>query len=628
MAEVEIARLVAQLDANVNKFTKAFEKAGAAADRELGNVERRGAAFAANMNSAMGAAGSGFKATERNVAALRGQTGNLASQFQDIAVQLQGGASPLTIALQQGTQISAVLGPLGAAGAVRGLGAAFLSVLNPVSLLTIGIIAAGGYAVQYFTSLINDGEASNEVVKKQQELVRAVAKEWGDAVPALQAYVAELDRAKAAGDQAAAVEVFSTDQFASARAELANVSYGLVEIVEKLRQLGANENEINALQAAFQALSTGIDEGKASTEQINAVQQAFAAATKGQSIPAVAAWGDEFLTFAAEVDVAIDAVAELNAQVAAQRGKRGDPRKFVRHDLEREQYFPAPQDPSPRPRSTGGGRARSFGGGSARNSAAEEAARERESVERLIEALAFEASMVGKSKEEKAAANAVRRLGSAATAEERQFVELATIAIMQQTEAIEANKQAAEELKSVTKGFLQDFFGGLEHGKTVWEAFGDAALNVLNKITDKLLDDVLNAIFDVNGALGSGGAGGGILGLLGGLFKAGLGGGGGIDPWGGMRANGGPVSSGKAYLVGERGPEIMVPRHAGSIIPNSKIGGGGGGPSVTQVYHIDARGAVEGTAEQIRKAIDANNRGAVPRISVQSMQRAQKYGVT
>ena len=41
----------------------------------------------------------------------------------------------------------------------------------------------------------------------------------------------------------------------------------------------------------------------------------------------------------------------------------------------------------------------------------------------------------------------------------------------------------------------------------------------------------------------------------------------------GTRANGGPVSGGKSYLVGEKGPELFVPRNSGGIIPNHKVGG-------------------------------------------------------
>lgn len=46
----------------------------------------------------------------KSLGAAKFQTANLAAQFQDIAVQLQGGQSPFTVALQQGTQISQVLG--------------------------------------------------------------------------------------------------------------------------------------------------------------------------------------------------------------------------------------------------------------------------------------------------------------------------------------------------------------------------------------------------------------------------------------------------------------------------------------------------------------------------------------
>lgn len=40
----------------------------------------------------------------------------------------------------------------------------------------------------------------------------------------------------------------------------------------------------------------------------------------------------------------------------------------------------------------------------------------------------------------------------------------------------------------------------------------------------------------------------------------------GISAFGGGRANGGPVSGGRTYLVGERGPELFTPRAAGRIV--------------------------------------------------------------
>ena len=52
------------------------------------------------------------------------------------------------------------------------------------------------------------------------------------------------------------------------------------------------------------------------------------------------------------------------------------------------------------------------------------------------------------------------------------------------------------------------------------------------------------------------------------------------DRFGGARANGGPVTAGTPYLVGERGPEIVVPGRSGTVIPNNRIGGMGGSISV------------------------------------------------
>jgi tape measure domain-containing protein len=61
---------------------------------------------------------------------------------------------------------------------------------------------------------------------------------------------------------------------------------------------------------------------------------------------------------------------------------------------------------------------------------------------------------------------------------------------------------------------------------------------------------------------------------------AGLFGGGGISSggflsslFGGFRATGGPVNPGSAYMVGERGPEMFMPKQAGTIVPNSAMGG-------------------------------------------------------
>jgi hypothetical protein len=43
----------------------------------------------------------------------------------------------------------------------------------------------------------------------------------------------------------------------------------------------------------------------------------------------------------------------------------------------------------------------------------------------------------------------------------------------------------------------------------------------------------------------------------------------------GARAFGGPVQAGRPYMVGERGPELMVPRGPGAVMPHMAGMGGG-----------------------------------------------------
>ena len=47
------------------------------------------------------------------------------------------------------------------------------------------------------------------------------------------------------------------------------------------------------------------------------------------------------------------------------------------------------------------------------------------------------------------------------------------------------------------------------------------------------------------------------------------------------RAMGGPVAAGQPYIVGEKGPELMVPSRSGLIVPNHMLGGGGQNVSLT-----------------------------------------------
>lgn len=82
-----------------------------------------------------------------------------------------------------------------------------------------------------------------------------------------------------------------------------------------------------------------------------------------------------------------------------------------------------------------------------------------------------------------------------------------------------------------------------------------------------LADIARSAITSGLGSLGgqSGGGGGGLGSLVSGLITTLLGAPG--------RATGGPVSTGRAYRVGERGPELFVPTSSGRIEANGRDSG-------------------------------------------------------
>jgi hypothetical protein len=86
---------------------------------------------------------------------------------------------------------------------------------------------------------------------------------------------------------------------------------------------------------------------------------------------------------------------------------------------------------------------------------------------------------------------------------------------------------------------------------------------------------------------------------------------------------GGSVSGGNAYMVGERGPELFVPKVPGTIIPNRGTGSGSNvvvnapltvGDGVDRAH---LRLALDEHARMIKKTIvpivyDANRRNKLP----------------
>ena len=282
------------------------------------------------------------------------------------------------------------------------------------------------------------------------------------------------------------------------------------------------------------------------------------------------------------------------------------------------------------PAAGGGG-----GGGKGKKAKQDELAREIEQIKEKTAALQGETAAqaglnplindygfaVTKAKTAQDLLTAAKKAGIAVTPELKEKIDAlaegyanATVEAAKLAESQEKIKQSAEDMKALGKDVLDGFISDIANGKSAAEALEGA----LGKIADKLLDIALNAVFD-NLFRGSGSSGGGLFGSIGKLFG---------------------FASGTANTGGRRGEprgivhgqEAVIPLGAGGKIPiqmPSDIISSATQPasnvSTTQ-FNIDARGAVEGTADQIRKALVEYDKTTAPQTAVNSIQRAQKYG--
>ena len=136
--------------------------------------------------------------------------------------------------------------------------------------------------------------------------------------------------------------------------------------------------------------------------------------------------------------------------------------------------------------------------------------------------------------------------------------------------------------QSIETGIVDAIQGAIEGTKTL----GEVARSVFSQISRSLIQ------FGVNSLLGSI--------FPGSRFFA--------------RAEGGPVSKGKNYLVGERGPEMFTPGSSGHITPNNQLGS-----STNVVVNVDASGSsVQGDEQRGREL------GRLISVAVQSELLEQK----
>ncbi len=154
---------------------------------------------------------------------------------------------------------------------------------------------------------------------------------------------------------------------------------------------------------------------------------------------------------------------------------------------------------------------------------------------------------------------------------------------------------------SVTQNMEQALDTFVSTGKI---KFGDLARSIISDLIKIQMRAQLTSLF---GGLGKifgfgGGGGGGLFGTA--VSSGGL----------ALRAEGGPLSIGKPTLVGERGPELIIPQTGGTVIPNHALGSMNNnqpqvvynGPYIANMTAIDTQSATQFLAKNKQAVWSAN----------------------
>ncbi|MCF1744617.1 phage tail length tape measure family protein [Paradevosia shaoguanensis] len=593
---------------------KRLDRSASSAELETGRLEERTrdnvraqelARKAINDNAAA------YQNASKSMAMANLNTANIAAQFQDIAVTSAMGMSPLQIALQQGTQLSAVLGTQGAAGAAKALGTALVSIVSPVSLLTLGLVGASAAALQFFGNAVFGAQDSADALKEHESWLEKILQGYqGAQVAANKAAeeAAKLPRASVASNLTSELDTWASKY----RTALETIrSYNAKRAEEELRYLAsysdpvdggilAQAKELESLQAAasqtspdLNAVHTALtriinsnpDETirSVASEMLELVNNARAAGVELERLGgalsniqavSVSDWmqGHGGLL---GVDDAIAKIKQLTPEMRSVRAQVGDlfnqsvgqarSSSEVGALVKQYEEFTAAMDKKD---------AEAAAKATARSAKkVSDYARELQAIQERTQALVVETNTVGLSTRaaEKARVqlqleNAARRDGAALSSARAAEIEREAAAYANAQAALEARtnalQQATEQFnfyRDTNRAFFADLRGELTKGSSLWDAFGLAGANALNRIADRAFGLAADGIFDlIFGAFNpsAGGSSGGLGGLIAGLF--------------GHNARGTDYWTGGYTWVGEEGPELMKLPGGTQILSNNR----------------------------------------------------------
>lgn len=460
-------------------------------------------------------------------------------QIGDFAVQVANGTNKMQAFGQQAPQILQIFGPIGAV-----VGAA------------VAVFSAFAVAVDKSTSSTNMAADATETLKNRLLELNAVAAmaRFGVVDPEEASILERIDELTSKiveaqirlGEIKLSNSLEDRGRMQSALAELNALQQqkdALTGLLDNYKKVTAINGQMLALQeghyaALIEKLVPSEKERIAVAEKIHAqmiaIQGAQAEYIKGQEsfnqrlIQGYALYGN--LRRQAQ-GLAADAAAAAQAAVDPQMFKTiGAYQAYARSRLAAPTEPTKPIEDKP---SGGGG-----GGGT-------------DPMKTLREQLALETELLGKTE-------AQQRVIQALGLDYKKYGDTALNGLVEQITKMDQLNKLAEQQKEIASTIRSAFSGAfmsmVDGTKSVKDAFRDMARNIILKLYEVLVVQRL-----VNG----------IMGFFGGAMP-------GVGKALGFMADGGTMQANKPYIVGERGPELMVPGRSSAIIPNDKLGSGAG----------------------------------------------------
>ena len=494
-------------------------------------------------------------------------------QVGDFAVQVANGTSKMQAFGQQGSQLLGIFGPF---GAVLGAGVAIVSAISVAWQKSAEAArnAAGGVdtlseALKELDSLgkisastIDDylTVAFRESAAAVLELVMTLREArfealMGSVASSVSDVTAELNRTEDAWEAVQAVAIVSQREFLEFAKTAEAVDGSTLALIGNA---GLLTSEINQLQYAMDqiATSTGMNDFVANLVEAKELAESIGGPLADQIV-------ESLIDMAQEAGVLDAVLASAEEHAKGMAKSLGD--GFVRTStiIQEDILMGMPVTAAPLPPSLRASR-------KAAESAAAKLAKEYDRLRAAIDP-------AWKAQDEfnKAVSVLDRALAAGLIPDMAVYNEL----LDQLRDKYKGVSQVIQSVAdSIQSSFESAFMSIIDGTQSAKEAFRSMALAVIKELYKILVVQQLVGSF--NAASGSG------TGLVGLIMR-------GIS---GFLATGGTATGGKAYMVGERGPELFIPGRTGQVVPNGQ--GVGSGITINQTINLST-----GVSETVRAEV-------------------------